>query len=98
MRPGSTVRPEASITSVLAGQLPLGPAVVTASIRPLSICTTASRTGGAPVPSMRVPARMIFIASSSSPSLALHRAGRKAGHIVLHEERVDDGDRHRAEQ
>src|SRR5882724_11661929 len=62
MSPGSTVRPDASITSVPAGQLPLGAAVVTASIRPLSIWITASRTGGAPVPSIKVPARTIFIA------------------------------------
>src|SRR6266850_7062716 len=62
MSPGSTVRFEASITSVPAGQPPPGEAVVTASIRPLSIWITASRTGGAPVPSIRVPARTIFIA------------------------------------
>src|SRR6266576_2795461 len=62
MSPGSTVRFTASITSAPAGQLRLGAAVVTASIRPLSIWITASRTGGAPVPSIRVPARTIFIA------------------------------------
>src|SRR3989475_423274 len=75
MRPGSTVRPEASITSAPAGQLPLGPAVVTASIRPLSMCTTASRTGGAPVPSISMPARMIFIALLvlAPRSIARHR-------------------------
>jgi hypothetical protein len=61
MSPGSTVRPEASITSVPDGQPPLGPAVVTASIRPLSIWIIASRTAGAPVPSIKVPARTIFI-------------------------------------
>src|SRR5881296_751679 len=93
MSPGSTVRFDASITSVPAGQPPLGPAVVTASIRPLSIWITASRTAGAPVPSIKVPARMIFILLST-----LHRAGRQTGHVVLHEERVDDRDRHRAEQ
>src|SRR6478736_1151848 len=60
MSPGSTVRFAASITSAPAGQLRLG-AVVTASIRPLSIWITASRTGGEPVPSIKVPARMIFI-------------------------------------
>src|SRR6266849_9403914 len=100
MSPGSTVRPDASITSVPAGQLPLGPAVVTASIRPFSICTTASRTGGAPLPSIKVPARMIFIAFplGRRRASALHRAGRQTGDVVLHEERVDDGDRHRAEQ
>src|SRR5713101_2694765 len=75
MRPGSTVRPEASITSAPAGQLPLGPAVVTASIRPLSMCTTASRTGGAPVPSISMPARMILIALLvlGPRSIARHR-------------------------
>src|SRR5262247_2210473 len=62
MSPGSTVRFDASITSVPDGQPAAGPAVVTASIRPLSIRITASRTAGAPVPSIRVPARMIFIA------------------------------------
>src|SRR3989442_8484230 len=61
MRPGSTVKREASITSASGGRPALGPAVVTASIRPLSISTAASRTGGAPVPSMSVPARRIFI-------------------------------------
>src|SRR5712692_5627783 len=75
MRPGSTARPEASITSAPAGQLPLGPAVVTASIRPLSMCTTASRTGGAPVPSISMPARMILIALLvlGPRSIARHR-------------------------
>src|SRR5580765_6687800 len=62
MSPGSTVKPDASITSVPAGQLPLGAGVVTASIRPLSIWITASRTAGAPVPSIKVPVRTIFIA------------------------------------
>src|SRR5215471_5544471 len=62
MSPGSTVRLDASITSVPDGQLVAGPAVVTASIRPLSIWITASRTAGAPVPSIRVPARIIFMA------------------------------------
>src|SRR5206468_12015649 len=62
MRPGSTVRPEASITSPVAGRLPLDPPVVTASMRPPSIVTTASRTGGAPVPSISVPARTIVMA------------------------------------
>src|SRR5215470_13106198 len=62
MSPGSTVRPEASITSVPARQPAPGVPVVTASIRPLSIWITASRTAGAPVPSIRVPARIIFMA------------------------------------
>src|SRR5262249_47748745 len=61
MSPGSTVRFDASITSVPAGQPPPGVPVVTASIRPLSIWIAASRTAGAPVPSIRVPARMIFM-------------------------------------
>src|SRR5882724_867701 len=58
MSPGSTVRFEASITSVPAGQLPLGEAVVTTSIRPLSIWITASRTAGLPVPPLT--ASLIF--------------------------------------
>src|SRR5882724_8264063 len=62
MRPGSTVRPEASITSPPGGRLPLDPPVVTASMRPPSIVTRASRTGGAPVPSISVPARTIVMA------------------------------------
>src|SRR5438093_9116628 len=62
MRPGSTVRPVASITSPPGGRLPLDPPVVTASMRPPSIVTRASRTGGAAVPSISVPARMMVIA------------------------------------
>src|SRR5262245_38361662 len=69
MSPGSTVRFEASITSVPDGQPAPGPAVVTASIRPLSIWITASRTAGAPVPSIRVPARTIFMALLSAAAL-----------------------------
>src|SRR5256712_14228703 len=61
MRPVSTVKREASTTSAPCARPALWPAVVTASIRPLSISTAASRTGGAPVPSMSVPARRIFI-------------------------------------
>src|SRR5438046_7801355 len=63
MRPGRTVKREASMTSWSVGGPALAPAVVTVSIRPLWITTAASRTGGAPVPSMSVPARRIFIAS-----------------------------------
>src|SRR5215471_15601356 len=62
MSPGSTVRFDASITSVPDGQPVPGPAVVTASIRPLSIWISASRTAGPPVPSINVPARTIFMA------------------------------------
>src|SRR6516165_9478871 len=69
MSPGSTVRVEASITSVPAGQPAPGVPVVTASIRPLSIWIAASRTAGAPVPSIRVPARMIFMALLSGAAL-----------------------------
>src|SRR5499433_2784825 len=69
MSPGSTVRFDASITSVPDGQPAPGPAVVTASIRPLSIWITASRTAGAPVPSIRVPARTIFMALLSGAAL-----------------------------
>src|SRR5262245_10107545 len=61
MSPGRTVRPEASMTSVPAGQLWPGVAVVTAPMRPLSIWITASRTGAAPVPSISVPTRTIFV-------------------------------------
>src|SRR3989449_4998684 len=63
MRPGRTVKREASMTSWSAGGPALAPAVVTVSIRPLWITTAASRTGGAPVPSMSVPARRIFMAA-----------------------------------
>src|SRR3989441_226108 len=75
MRPGSTVRPEAALPRAPAGRPPLGPAVVPASIRPLSMCTTASRTGGAPVPSISMPARMILIALLvlGPRSIARHR-------------------------
>src|SRR5262245_53034712 len=69
MSPGSTVRFDASITSVPDGQPAPGPAVVTASIRPLSIWITASRIAGAPVPSIRVPARTIFMALLSGAAL-----------------------------
>src|SRR5262245_5835742 len=69
MSPGSTVRFDASITSVPDGQPAAGPAVVTASIRPLSIWITASRTAVAPVPSIRVPARTIFMALLSGAAL-----------------------------
>src|SRR5882672_8045321 len=98
MSPGSAVSREASITSAPlsapAGRRPLGSAVVTASIRPLSITRVASRTGAAPLPSIRVPTRMTCM----DVLLALHRARGEAGDIVVHEEGIDDGDRHRAEQ
>ena len=63
MRPGRTVKREASITSASGDPPVLGPAVVTASILPLWMTTAASRTGGAPVPSMSVPARRIVMSS-----------------------------------
>src|SRR5215813_5191262 len=79
MSPGSTVRPEASITSVPAGQPAPGVPVVTLSIRPLSIWITAPRTAGAPVPSIRVPARTIFMALLSRAAL-----GGFLGLLALH--------------
>src|SRR5437867_5068793 len=99
MSPGTAVRREASITSTPvsapAGRRTLGSAVVTASIRPLSITTLASRTGGAPLPSISVPTRMTCMGVWL---LALHRPRGEAGDVVDHEERIDDGDRHRAQQ
>src|SRR5580765_4840523 len=74
IRPGSTVRPETSITSAPAGPLTSGP-VVTRSIRPSSTTMVASRTGARPVPSIRVPPLSTIIAAPSSPPRSASQAG-----------------------
>src|SRR6185369_1647220 len=56
MRPGSTVSPVASITACDAGAGPPAPIVID-SIRPSCTTRVASRTGAAPVPSIRVAPR-----------------------------------------
>src|SRR5688572_19182464 len=66
--PGSTVIPEASMTSSFAPGVE--PPVVMASTRPSRRTRLTSRTGAAPVPSMRVPARTIVMTDRSARAVS----------------------------
>src|SRR5689334_5048645 len=83
MRPGSTVSPVASITSWPAGAGP--PAlVVIDSIRPSCRTRFTSRTGAAPVPSIRVaPRRTVMALAVQRKAVELRRvlAGDLASHV-----------------
>src|SRR5687767_12662038 len=80
MRPGSTVSPAASITSCEAGAAPPAP-VVMLSTRPSAMTSVASRTGGAPVPSISVaPFKIIALRELE----AVQRGGVLADDLAAH--------------
>src|SRR6185436_14353930 len=81
MRPGSTVSPEASMTSREAGGGPPAPLVML-SMRPSCTTMVASRTGGAPVPSISVAPRRMVIGLAESE--AVEARGVLAGDLATH--------------
>src|SRR4029453_17771844 len=81
MSPGRTVRPRASITSCEDGHGPVAPVAID-STRPSCTTIVASRTGGAPVPSMSVGGRRIVIALSELE--AVQARGVLAGDPAAH--------------
>src|SRR5262245_170752 len=83
MSPGSTVRPEASMTSAPAVPLTSDP-VVTRSIRPSSITMVASRTGARPLPSISVPPRSTIMTPSPSQARVAGAAASQPLHALDH--------------
>src|SRR6266850_4072268 len=81
MRPGSTVSPVASMTSCPAGGGPPAPLVML-SRRPSCTTSVASRTGGAPVPSISVAPRRTVIALAQLESVEVR--GVLAGDLAAH--------------
>src|ERR1700752_2692545 len=83
MSPGSTVRPEASMTSASAVPLTSGP-VPTRSIRPSSMTMVASRTGARPLPSISVPPRSTIMTRSPSQACVAGAAAAQPLHTLDH--------------
>src|SRR5262245_20205221 len=83
MSPGSTVRPEASMTSAPAVPRTSDP-VVTRSNRPSSTTMVASRTGARPLPSISVPPRNTIMTRSPSQTRVAGTAPAHPLHALDH--------------
>src|SRR5438309_7197176 len=92
MRPGITKRFPRSSASA-AGGTAIPPARPTAAMRPSSTTTTASRTGGAPVPSKSVPQRIARTATSGPRGAVAVIASGGVGRDVPFGDVTSDGRR-----